>query len=146
MTLVERITRRIEVDPSGCWIYTGGTNGDGYCQVQVAGRKHMVHRLIFELVAGPLDEGHQLDHLCRTRRCCNPTHLEPVTARENTLRGSVPSANRSLCRNGKHYLDQVGTLIDSEGTNRCRECRRESAARWRQGRRVGGAPSSAEAP
>lgn len=28
------------------------------------------------------------DHLCRYRACCNWNHLEPVTNRENCLRGS----------------------------------------------------------
>jgi DNA-binding XRE family transcriptional regulator len=35
-----------------------------------------------------IPEGLQLDHLCRVRCCVNPAHLEPVTNRENSHRGS----------------------------------------------------------
>lgn len=34
-----------------------------------------------------MPEGLELDHLCRVRCCCNPSHLEPVTRAENIRRG-----------------------------------------------------------
>jgi hypothetical protein len=41
------------------------------------------------LIFGPIPDGLQLDHLCRVRCCVNPNHLEPVTAKENTLRSPI---------------------------------------------------------
>jgi hypothetical protein len=38
-------------------------------------------------MVGPVPEGMELDHLCRVHPCVNPEHLEPVTPRENKLRG-----------------------------------------------------------
>lgn len=38
----------------------------------------------------------QLDHLCRNPACCNPSHLEPVTPKENTRRGNA----------GKHWAEK----------------------------------------
>ena len=45
------------------------------------------HRWSYQHHIGPVPEGLVLDHLCRVRHCVNPDHLEPVTSRENTLRG-----------------------------------------------------------
>jgi hypothetical protein len=49
--------------------------------------KHVsVHKLAYELVVGDVPPGLQLDHLCCNKVCVNPTHLEPVTAKENRRR------------------------------------------------------------
>lgn len=72
-----------------------------------------------------------LDHLCRHRWCVNPMHVEPVTNLENILRGTVPSANRALCKAGKHSIVTPGSIyVDSEGVERCRACRLESKRRY----------------
>ncbi len=42
-------------------------------------------------LVGPIHEA-TLDHLCRVRPCVNPAHLEPVSQRENVLRGVSPPA------------------------------------------------------
>ncbi len=49
----------------------------------------MAHRVAYQLMIGQIGQGLVLDHLCKNRRCCNPEHLEPVTIRENTLRGDA---------------------------------------------------------
>jgi len=73
--------------PGGCWIWTGAVEGKGYGAPSINGVKRPAHRLAYEDLVGPVPEGLHLDHLCRVRRCVNPAHLEPVTSRENTLRG-----------------------------------------------------------
>lgn len=45
------------------------------------------HRFVYEQIRGPIPDGMDIDHLCRVRNCVNPDHMEPVTRRENTLRG-----------------------------------------------------------
>ena len=51
----------------------------------------MAHRFAYEEYVGPIPDGLQIDHLCRNKWCVNPEHLEPVTCRENALRGVAPS-------------------------------------------------------
>jgi len=73
-----------------CWDWLGSWNsGNGYYKVRWRGRGWMVHRLIYTLVREPVPQDLVLDHLCARRWCCNPLHMEPVTVRENTLRGQA---------------------------------------------------------
>ena len=75
-------TKVVEV-ASGCWLWTGATNNNGYGQIRVDGQARYVHRLAYETFVGPIPEGFQIDHVCRNRRCVHPAHLEAVTQREN---------------------------------------------------------------
>lgn len=71
-----------------CWIWTAFRTDDGYGKFNWRNGQ-LAHRYLFE---GRIPAGHELDHLCRVRHCVNPDHLEPVTRRENVLRGDNPSA------------------------------------------------------
>jgi hypothetical protein len=81
--------RTIRDDQSGCWEWQGATKRGGYGHMSVDGRMQLVHRLAWEVVAGPIEPGLEIDHLCRNRQCLNPAHLEPVTKEENVRRGST---------------------------------------------------------
>lgn len=70
-----------------CWIHRKVPNSKGYVQVRIAGRLQSAHRTLYECLVGPIADGLQLDHLCRTRNCVNPAHLEPVSCKENIERG-----------------------------------------------------------
>src|ERR1035437_6508103 len=72
--------------PGGCWLWTAST-ACGYGQIKVGKKVVRVHRFAYQLLVGDIPDGLQLDHLCRVLICCNPAHLEPVTNRENVLRG-----------------------------------------------------------
>ena len=86
--MIDQVLSKVEIiTESGCWIYMGELNRNGYGTVRKAGKRKMVHRLLFEHFVGPIPDAHVLDHGCRVRCCCNPYHMEPVTVRENTLRG-----------------------------------------------------------
>jgi hypothetical protein len=114
---------RYELDPSGCWLWTGATT-TGYGVLKVDGKRWLAHRWSYEQLVGPVPVGLQLDHLCRVRRCVNPAHLEPVTLRENVLRGVGPSAvnaAKTECQNG-HPFNDANTCITAVGNRRCREC------------------------
>jgi len=89
--LIERLAKKIVVDQeTGCWYFDcQWESGNGYKKVSIAGRAWMAHRAVYEVLVGPIPEGHVLDHLCRDRGCCNPYHLEPVTQAENVRRGEA---------------------------------------------------------
>ena len=77
-----------KVDRSGsCWLWLAATS-HGYGTFQSNGKLVRAHRYAYELLVGPIPGGLVIDHLCRTTACVNPEHLEPVTQRENLLRGA----------------------------------------------------------
>lgn len=94
----------------GCWEWLGYINKAGYGCFHYKGNPnkrpnwHRAYRVAFRLFVGEVpDDRPVLDHLCRNRRCVNPKHLEPVTARENTIRGmSPPGVNyrKRTCKYG----------------------------------------------
>lgn len=73
-------------EKSGCWLWFGATTPRGYGQYQYNGKPGYAHRYFYEKKKGCIQKGLELDHLCRTPRCVNPDHLEPVTHEENMRR------------------------------------------------------------
>ena len=79
---------------SGCWLWTGAVNADGYGTFHVgmiAGRQRVAyaHRIAYGLLRGPIPAGLELDHaVCGTRHCVNPAHLDPVTHAVNMQRAA----------------------------------------------------------
>lgn len=74
-------------DPDGCWLWSAAVLPNGYGQVHAQRRTQLAHRVVFELMLGPIPTGMVLDHLCRNRNCVRPDHLDPITRAENTRRG-----------------------------------------------------------
>lgn len=113
----------------GCWDWGGYLRDNGYGQKWKDGRLTGSHRAAYEYLHGPIPEGLDLDHLCRNHGCINPAHLEPVTRRENNLRGLLPhinksrSAVRTTCRHG-HPLTPENTR-HYKGRRLCRHCARD---------------------
>ncbi|PZE31781.1 HNH endonuclease signature motif containing protein [Curtobacterium sp. MCLR17_042] len=137
--VAERIERRIEATPFGCWQWTGRIDRYGYGAIKVDRAPRPAHRVSFEAFVGPIAEGMQLDHLCRNRSCVNPDHLEQVDTKTNTRRGVRP--NRLLCPNG-HPRTPDNLYVDPSGARSCRTCHRGAAAAHRARQGTQGASTS----
>lgn len=112
---------------TGCWMWTGSVDRGGYARIQMPGNVlESAHRMSFLAAKGYLPPlGCDLDHLCRSRSCVNPDHLEPVTHRENILRGeglAAENARKTHCKNG-HALDSVNTYMERRKDRHVRKCK-----------------------
>ena len=135
-----RFWAKIEVAEPGCWIWTGHRLKGGYGMIARTRRlgPTTAHRFAYECLVGPIPDGQQLDHLCRTRSCVNPGHLEVVTQTENIRRGvgfGGVNYRKTRCKRG-HRFTSENTYHQPDGHRRCRECARE--ADRRRAPRLGG--------
>ena len=129
---------RIVVTESGCWEWTGAKSEDGYGQVNIGGKQEYVHRVMYQLFVGPVNNNRELDHLCRNRACCNPEHLEAVSSRENSLRGNHPlfvTHREQRCREGHDLTVEANVYRRADGRVRCRVCAVERQRERRKARR-----------
>jgi hypothetical protein len=138
--LPDGIARRIVVHPySGCWVWTGRTDRDGYGKLS----RHSVHRLVYRLLVGeiPADRpilDHQAAAGCIFRSCCFPGHLRPSTVRENTLSGrsfAALNAGKTRCAHG-HLFDARNTYWRPNGHRDCRACIRRRVAAYSSRKRA----------
>jgi len=134
--MVARFWAKIDVTDAR-WTWTGRLGDDGYAQLDKPGKHNgqvSGHRFAYTLLVGPIPEGLVIDHLCRNHACVNPDHLEPVTQRENMLRGVSPwaaKARRTKCKRGGHLL--AGANLRVAVGRECRECSLENSRelyRW----------------
>lgn len=124
-----RIIRFTEAGPGGCLIWMRSKNESGYGTIAIKGKSQLVHRIAYLLRHTEIANGLPLDHLCRNRPCCNPDHLEPVTALENTRRGNKCG---SVCAKGH---DMADAYVFS-GRRACKVCVKQSRKRRLGKRRI----------
>ena len=131
-TLYQRFWAKVNKTDT-CWLWTAATT-KGYGKINSGGglgKMLLAHRVAYEMLVGPIPEGLQLDHLCRVTLCVNPKHLEPVTNRENVLRGEnfiAKKARQTECLRG-HPLSGANLYTSPKGHRRCKICRNESMKR-----------------
>ncbi len=112
-----------------CWEWTAGKNKEGYGVFSLRRQPIGAHRFAYELSHGPIQAKLAIDHLCRNHSCVRPEHMEPVTSRENSLRGQGPpalNAKKTQCPRG-HPYNEENTIRTKRRERLCRTCKTEEA-------------------
>lgn len=131
--LPDRFRDKISPEPnSGCWLWTAATSNVGYSVYSINRKLVYGHRFSYESLVGPIPKGLDIDHLCRVRCCVNPDHLEPVTRRENVIRGHRWNGHKrpTRCPSG-HLYSGDNLYINKLGRYVCRICTKAARKKWR---------------
>lgn len=136
-TPLDRFWAKVWREGLGCWWWTGALSM-GYGQLYHDGKPRGAHRLSYEWFVGPIPAGLHVDHLCRHPSCVNPDHLEPVTCRENLLRGETfqaKNAAKTRCPQG-HPYNAENTYVRPAGNRECRRCAKARDLAYRAKKRA----------
>lgn len=122
---------------SPCWLWQGGKITGGYAVFRrttgvVGPVKILVHRYSFELFYYAIPEGMEIDHMCKTRHCVNPQHLDLVTRLENIRRSNRHKVSKMHCINGHRFTPENTYFAKGRLHRACRTCQRASARRQRE--------------
>jgi len=86
-TLRERFERHYIPEPmSGCWLWTGSLNQNGYGQMAASNWKESplrAHVVSYKLFKGKIRRGFDVRHTCDLRCCVNPDHMLVGTRKQN---------------------------------------------------------------
>jgi len=117
--LIDRLMSYIDIDDTGCWLWTASVTPAGYGRLNIDGRIEAAHRVMWVIwndAAIPSDR--ELDHMCRVRRCVNPAHLDLVTHGENVRRG------HAVRLTGCDHPRSDRVVVAGRGVVGCRACMR----------------------
>lgn len=130
------ITTMTGTTMTACHVWTGRVSRYGYAILL----RQLAHRVVYQLRIGPIEAGMTIDHLCRTRRCLNPSHMEVVPNVVNVMRGesfAARNARKTECINGHPYTTKNTYIRPGSGHRDCYACTRLRDAKKYAARRKG---------
>lgn len=73
---VERFFSYVSPEPNtGCWLWAGCSDKNGYGLLRVEGRNERAHRFSYKLHKGDIPADMLVCHKCDTPACVNPDHM-----------------------------------------------------------------------
>ncbi len=128
-TPFEYLTQRTMIPFDGstdCWLWTGGTDKDGYGQCHAArvakdNNVTRAHQLSWVMMNGPIPAGMLVCHTCDNPTCVNPAHLFLGTNKDNVH----DMINKGRQINGAKPNPHESEIVSLHGIKSCKEVSRE---------------------
>jgi hypothetical protein len=99
--------RYIPEPNSGCWIWLGTLERNGYARFGGVRYRVLVHRFSYKLHHGKLPKHMCVLHRCDIRCCVNPDHLFLGTRKDNAIDCTSKGRNSRGERNGLSKLTEA---------------------------------------
>lgn len=124
-TSQERFWAKVAVAPNSCWLWHGAVTRGGYGQFKVDGITRRAHRIAYLSWYGELPTT-DLHHVCETRLCVRPDHLQPISRADHILLTdtfTADNARKTHCKWGHEFTSENTYLW--RNARICRACRAE---------------------
>ncbi len=93
-----------------CWLWNGTISSNGYGKIRVNGKWQRAHRVIYEMLCGPIDKYLCACHKCDNKRCVNPSHIFIGTKQDN----AIDSVSKGRWGDRRQYGSKNGRAILTE--------------------------------
>jgi hypothetical protein len=108
-------------DDGDCWEWRKSTASHGYGNTWDGVTVRLAHRVAWALHNDTqIPRGMTVDHICRNRICCNPSHLRLLTNLENASDNGFKG--RTHCPAGHEYDEANTYRTPGKNDRRCRAC------------------------
>lgn len=128
---IERLS--IPVPESGCWIWVGTVDKDGYGKKRYSDkgrvRRYSAHRLAYSAYNGDIPDGMMVCHRCDNPACVNPDHLFLGTAADNNADRDAKGRTYSRPEDATCHK---GHPLAGDNLMKCGHCRQCSRERSRE--------------
>lgn len=135
----DRFWSKVDKQFLGCWLWNQKIGKNGYASFHAKGKTTTAHRYSYQIFFGKVQDNLHIDHICRTRHCVNPDHLEAVTVKENVVERSMGltgfNSRKTKCKKGHELSGDNLKILKSNGkeSRRCITCvNDEQRERWRK--------------
>ena len=118
-----------------CWLWHSTRLNTGYGVLRYKMENYLAHRVAFSLYKKePLVQGLAIDHLCDTKCCVNPRHLNQTTIVKNSTRGRISARGKSIYKGRNLYYGKVtiSTMLLNGECNRGHTIKNASDIRLKQ--------------
>lgn len=139
-----RVDRRgvVKAGDNAGSVLTYRRDGKSCWQIQALGRVQLAHRIIWELISGPIPEGLQIDHIDGDRLNNRIENLRLVTPALNMRNRATGKHNRSgtkgVCLTSKGYYQASFSDLSGKQQSKAFSCKRHGkeqafdlASSWR---------------
>ena len=109
--LKRRLLGRVQIDPAtGCWLWQGALNRQGYGRIMDFGQRCSAHRAAYAAFIGPISSGNHIHHRCQNKSCINPAHLAHASPRDHLRlhpdQLTTVNAQKSHCTHGHEFTPE----------------------------------------